>query len=178
MAQRRMIAADPATEALVAGLVAEAEAGYAPERIRAPRAGRPPLGAGRSRAVQCRVDAATFEALLERARAEDRGVSELLREALEGYLRSGSVPAPIAGDDAACAALRREGDNNDPALRADASLETLEGFSQGDAAALRRAFNITTIRQLAESPIVLRAQQIAASATQQRRRATPTGEHG
>ena len=175
MAQRRIIVADPATEALVAGLVAEAEVGYAPERIRSPRAGRPPLGAGNSRVVQCRVDAATFEALLERARAEDRGVSELVREALEGYLRLGSVLAPSAIDDVARAATRQEVDN-DPALRAEASLETLEGFSKGDAEALQKAFNITTIRQLAESPVVLRAQLIAESASQHRRRATLAGE--
>ena len=45
--------------------------------------------------MQFRVDAATFEALLAWARAEDRGVSEIARIALERYLRDGQA---VAGD--------------------------------------------------------------------------------
>lgn len=43
---------------------------------------------------------------------------------------------------------------------ADAPVDALEGLSKGDAEALRQAFNIRTIRQLAESKFVLRAQAI------------------
>lgn len=47
---------------------------------------------------------------------------------------------------------------------ADAPVHALQGFSQGDAEALRKAFNIKTIRQLAESKFVLRAQAIVSLA--------------
>jgi hypothetical protein len=43
---------------------------------------------------------------------------------------------------------------------AEAPVEALEGLSAGDAAALKQAFNIRTIRDLAESKFVLRAQAI------------------
>ncbi len=43
---------------------------------------------------------------------------------------------------------------------ADAPVDALEGLSKGDAEALQKAFNIKTIRQLAESKFVLRAQAI------------------
>jgi len=36
-------------------------------------------------------------------------------------------------------------------------VDALEGLSKGDAEALQKAFNIKTIRQLAESRFVLRA---------------------
>jgi hypothetical protein len=43
---------------------------------------------------------------------------------------------------------------------ADAPVDALEGVSAADAAALKKAFNITTIRDLAQSKYVLRAQAI------------------
>ncbi len=43
---------------------------------------------------------------------------------------------------------------------ADAPVDALEGLSKADAEALQKAFNIKTIRQLAESKFVLRAQAI------------------
>jgi len=43
---------------------------------------------------------------------------------------------------------------------ADAPVDALEGVSEGDAEHLREAFNIRTIRDLAESKYVLRAQAI------------------
>jgi hypothetical protein len=43
---------------------------------------------------------------------------------------------------------------------ADSPVDALEGLSKGDAEALQKAFNIKTIRQLAESKFVLRAQAI------------------
>lgn len=43
---------------------------------------------------------------------------------------------------------------------ADAPVDALEGVSEGDAEHLREAFNIKTIRDLAESKYVLRAQAI------------------
>jgi len=43
---------------------------------------------------------------------------------------------------------------------ADAPIDALEGLSKDDAEALQKAFNIKTIRQLAESKFVLRAQAI------------------
>lgn len=44
---------------------------------------------------------------------------------------------------------------------ADAPVDALEGVSKSDADLLARAFNIHTIRELAESRFVLRAQAIA-----------------
>jgi hypothetical protein len=43
---------------------------------------------------------------------------------------------------------------------ADSPVDALEGLSRTDADALKQAFNISTIRQLAESKFVLRAQAI------------------
>ena len=43
---------------------------------------------------------------------------------------------------------------------ADAPVDALEGLSKADAEALQKAFNIKTIRQLAENKFVLRAQAI------------------
>jgi predicted metalloprotease with PDZ domain len=43
---------------------------------------------------------------------------------------------------------------------ADSPVEALEGLSSSDAAALKQAFHISTIRELAESKFVLRAQAI------------------
>ncbi len=51
-----------------------------------------------------------------------------------------------------------------------APVEALEGLSAGDAEALQKAFNIKTIRQLAESKFVLRAQAITALAQAQKKR--------
>ncbi len=53
---------------------------------------------------------------------------------------------------------------------ADAPVDALEGLSAGDAEALQKAFNIKTIRQLAESKFVLRAQAITALAQAQKKR--------
>ena len=44
---------------------------------------------------------------------------------------------------------------------ADAPVDALEGVSEGDAEHLREAFNIKTVRDLAENKFVLRAQAIA-----------------
>jgi hypothetical protein len=53
---------------------------------------------------------------------------------------------------------------------ADAPVDALEGLSKGDAEALQKAFNIKTIRQLAESKFVLRAQAIVALAHAEKKR--------
>ena len=74
---------------MIEALAREAEAGYDPETLRPRRVGRPPLGAGSSRRVQFRVDATTYAALRAQARAEQRHVSEVVRTALEQYLRRG-----------------------------------------------------------------------------------------
>jgi len=51
---------------------------------------------------------------------------------------------------------------------ADAPVDALEGLSAADAEALRKAFNVKTIRDLAQNKFVLRAQAIVnlAAATQ------------
>jgi hypothetical protein len=56
---------------------------------------------------------------------------------------------------------------------ADAPVDALEGLSKGDAEALQQAFNIKTIRQLAESKFVMRAQAIVHLAHAEKK----TGKH-
>ena len=91
------------TEDLSEALAHEAEVGYDLATVRPRAVGRPSLGVGRSPRVQFRVDAATYEALLAKARAEDRGVGGLARLALEWYLRDepgrtgASEPDPLQG---------------------------------------------------------------------------------
>jgi hypothetical protein len=53
---------------------------------------------------------------------------------------------------------------------AEAPVDALEGLSKGDAEALQKAFNIKTIRQLAESKFVLRAQAITNLAEAQKKK--------
>ncbi len=53
---------------------------------------------------------------------------------------------------------------------ADSPVEALEGVSATDAEALKKAFNIKTIRQLAESKFVLRAQAITNLAIAQKKK--------
>ena len=51
-------------------------------------------------------------------------------------------------------------EGNEFAELADLPVDALEGVSEGDAEHLQAAFNIRTIRDLAESKFVLRAQAI------------------
>ena len=51
-------------------------------------------------------------------------------------------------------------EGKDFAELADAPVDALQGLSKGDAEALQKAFNIKTIRQLAESKFVRAAQAI------------------
>ena len=81
------------TEELIEALAREAEAGLDPASTCPRRVGRPTRGEGIFPRVQFRVDTTTYEALLSRARAEDRGVGEVARTALERYLRDESVSA-------------------------------------------------------------------------------------
>ncbi len=85
------------TEEMIEALAREAEAGLDPASTRPRRVGRPSLGEGISPRVQFRVDTTTYEALLARARAEDRGVGEIARTALERYLRDEPAPAGSVG---------------------------------------------------------------------------------
>ena len=52
---------------------------------------------------------------------------------------------------------------------ADAPVDALAGVSKADAEALQKAFNIKTIRQLAQSKFVLRAQAITNLAAAQKK---------
>ncbi len=118
MATRKLRNGQVLSEELIESLAREAEAGYDPATIRPRRVGRPSLGEGTSPRVQYRVDPATYEALLARARAEDRGVSEIARIALERYLRGGqassadeitrSAEAHSAGATAGAAIVERD----------------------------------------------------------------------
>jgi hypothetical protein len=181
MATHRSIKLDAIAEAQLAALAEEAEIGYAPEQVRSPRRGRPLTGDGLPRVIQFRVEEALFEEVLQRARQEGTGISAIARRALDSYLHAEPQPLPHAADEAALALVpggsqaRSLGEHiaqaykgKDFATLADAPVDALEGLSKGDAEALQKAFNIKTIRQLAESKFVLRAQAIVRDALGQR----------
>jgi predicted transcriptional regulator len=181
MATRRRIKLDAVAEAQLAALAEEAEIGYAPEQVRSPRRGRPQTGDGLPRVIQFRVEDALFEELLERARQEDTGISAIARQALASYLHAEPQPLSQAADEAALALvsggsqalslgeyIAQAYKGRDFAALADAPVDALEGLSKGDAEALQKAFNIKTIRQLAESKFVLRAQAVVRDALRQR----------
>ena len=76
------------TDAEVETLAAEAEAGYAPERLR-PRSGRPLVGSGPGQVVPVRLDPDLRRAVQARAKAERTSVSEVVRQALRDHLEVG-----------------------------------------------------------------------------------------
>ena len=82
------------TEEMIEAIAREAEAGFDPSRFRPRPIERSPQADGQSYLVQYRVGPATFEALLIRAREENRGVGEIARIALEQYLCDSVVPTP------------------------------------------------------------------------------------
>ena len=69
-------------------LADEAEAGYAPERLR-PRRGRPLIGSGPADVVPVRLDPELRAAVQQRADADHTTVSEVVREALREHLKVG-----------------------------------------------------------------------------------------
>lgn len=69
-------------------LAADAEVGYAPERLR-PRRGRPLIGSGPADVVPVRLDPALRAAVQQRADADHTSVSEVVREALREHLKVG-----------------------------------------------------------------------------------------
>jgi len=74
----------PLTDDVLNRLATEAEAGYAPERLR--RRGRPPLGEGPSEVVPVRMDRELRARLDDRADDEAITASEVIRRALRAYL--------------------------------------------------------------------------------------------
>ncbi|WCC80165.1 ribbon-helix-helix domain-containing protein [Cutibacterium equinum] len=76
----------PVTDADVAAMVANAEAGFPGVTMRRDRPGRPLLGTGPSRTVAVRLDPELAAALATRQRESGLTTSELIREALSAYL--------------------------------------------------------------------------------------------
>ncbi|WP_366179860.1 ribbon-helix-helix protein, CopG family [Actinomyces timonensis] len=69
MVERRL-RGESVTDEQIQAWADEAEAGYDVGSLPPPKRGRPPIGAGRSTVVTVRLDAATMNAMTERARAE------------------------------------------------------------------------------------------------------------
>lgn len=79
----------PLTDAVLDQLADEAEAGYAPEQLRARDGrGRPRLSDGPSSAVNVRLDDELRTRLSERAAREGTTTSEVVRDALRRHLAS------------------------------------------------------------------------------------------
>ncbi len=87
------------TEEMIEAMAVEAEAGFSPAQLR-PRPVQPASSNdGSGPRVEFHVDRATYEALLARARDENRGVGEIARLALERYLCD--MAPPTSADSAA-----------------------------------------------------------------------------
>lgn len=92
---------EPITDDLLDALAAEAEAGYNPGTLRPRRTGRPSLGTGTSPRVQFRVSPTLYQEAQERAQAEDRTLSDLVRSLLEDYVhRTRAIAEPRRGEPA------------------------------------------------------------------------------
>lgn len=80
----------PITDELIEQLADEAERGFDVEDLtqRRGKRGRPTLGTGPSTVESVRLDPELREQLARRAEQEGVSVSELIREALRGYLEA------------------------------------------------------------------------------------------
>ena len=93
MREMKMRSGQVLTDALIEAMAAEAEAGFSPAQLRPLPVQRATSNDGNGPRVEFQVDSVTFEALLARAREENRGVSEIARLALERYLCDAAQPA-------------------------------------------------------------------------------------
>ncbi len=79
----------PITDEVVEAMAAEAERGYDVEDVlRRRRGGRPPMGSAASTVESVRLDPEFKRDLLLRAAAEKTSVSEIIRRAIDQYLRA------------------------------------------------------------------------------------------
>lgn len=74
------------TEEMVEELSRKAEAGYYVDEILERRRGRPRMGSGPATVESVRLDPELREALAQRARAENKSTSSIIRKALRLYL--------------------------------------------------------------------------------------------
>lgn len=78
----------PITEEVVEALVDEAERGYDVEVVGRRRGARPPMGSASSSVESVGLDAELKRDLLLRAAAEQGSVSDVIRRAVQQYLRA------------------------------------------------------------------------------------------
>jgi uncharacterized protein (DUF4415 family) len=83
-------AGQPANDAEIEALAAEAEAGYDVEQLRARRGkrGRPLLGSSPAGVESVRLDPELRQELVDRARNDGTSTSEVIREALRRFLHA------------------------------------------------------------------------------------------
>jgi uncharacterized protein (DUF4415 family) len=81
---------DPITDADIQALAAEAEAGYGVAQLiqRRGKRGRPTLGSAPASVESVRLDPELRYELLQRAQADGKTPSEIIREALRRFLRA------------------------------------------------------------------------------------------
>ena len=84
----RSKAGEELTEDVLDRMAREAEEGLDPSKLRR-RAGRPAMGSGPAGALPVRLDPELRRAVDERAAAENTTSSEVVREALRRYLKTG-----------------------------------------------------------------------------------------
>jgi hypothetical protein len=84
----RTAGGEPVIDELVDKLAAKAEAGFDVDEILRRRGGRPAMGSSAASVESVRLDPELSEALRERAEAEGRTNSELIRDALRRYLQA------------------------------------------------------------------------------------------
>ena len=76
----------PITQSDIERMADEAERGYGDAQLRRAGRGRPSLGDAPAKAVQARLDPQLHAALEQRAKADHKTSSEIVREALHEYL--------------------------------------------------------------------------------------------
>jgi predicted transcriptional regulator len=78
----------PVNEEMIQAWAAEAEAGYAPEQLQAPRRGRPTMGAAPAAQLSVRLEKDLMDLVSRNAAERHVSKSDVVREAVRQYLQA------------------------------------------------------------------------------------------